>query len=290
MIAGEPSQTALHVAAARAAHRRFDPPPHLLEDPHAESLLGDRAEALIQSYADGGSWLLTENRLSIPLRARYVEDRLAAAYRNGVRQLVVLGAGLDSYPFRTPTGHSELRIYEVDHPSTQQWKTTRIRELAWTIPESLDFIACDFEQTSVPEALRGSSFDADRPTIVSWMGVTYYLTPETTCRTLTDLHGILAPGSEVVFDYQFPYEDLSERYRGVSEAMNYYLKAVGEPQHNRYRREALAAVIRKAGYDEVLLESRTAIHERYYTPLGTRIPMSERFGLAVAKRGSHAIR
>ena len=118
MIEGEPSQTALHVAAARAAHLRFDPAPHLLEDPHAEPLLGERAEALIESYANGGSWLLIENRIAIPLRARYVEDRLDAAYRNGVRQLVVLGAGLDSYAFRTPTEQPELRVFEIDHPST----------------------------------------------------------------------------------------------------------------------------------------------------------------------------
>ena len=95
MQGAEPSQTALHVAAARAAHRRYDPPPRILEDDRAEALLGDRAEELIRSYADDGSWVLVENRLAIPLRARYAEDRLAAAYRDGVRQLVVLGAGLD---------------------------------------------------------------------------------------------------------------------------------------------------------------------------------------------------
>ena len=71
MIEGEPSQTALHVAAARAAHLRYDPEPHLLVDTPAAELLGERAEALMPSYADGGSFVLVENRLAIPLRARF---------------------------------------------------------------------------------------------------------------------------------------------------------------------------------------------------------------------------
>src|SRR5262245_10505374 len=105
----------MQVAACRAAHLRFDPPPHLLEDRCAEPLLGDDAEALIGLYADGGHWILRENRIFLPLRGRYAEDVVADAYRAGVRQLVVLGAGLDSFGLRRPASLSELRVIEVDH-------------------------------------------------------------------------------------------------------------------------------------------------------------------------------
>ena len=284
MMEGQPSQTALHVAAARAAHLRFDPPPHLLEDAVAERLLGEDGAPLIQSYGDDGSWLLVENRLAIPLRARYVEDRLAAAYRTGVRQLLILGAGLDSYAFRMPPEQTDLRVYEVDHPSTQGWKIARIAELGWEVPASLTFVACDFERQTVSEVLRDSAFDADQPAIASWMGVVYYLTPQTALRALRDLRGLLACGSEVVFDYQYPLEDLPERYRGVPEVLNRYLDSVGEPQHNRYRPHELESVILEAGFEAALLEARDAIHDRYYRPLDSPIPMSGRFGLAIARR------
>ncbi len=167
MIEGEPSKTALHVAAARAAHLRLDPAPHILEDHCAEPLLGDELAAMLPLYADDGFWLLVENRLFVPLRARYAEDRLAEAYTEGVRQLVVLGAGLDSYAFRRPANQAELRIYEVDHPGMQRWKTDRIAALGWTVPESLHFVPCDFERTSVSVALRNSSFSSGQPSAVS---------------------------------------------------------------------------------------------------------------------------
>ena len=284
MIEGQPSQTALHVAAARAAHLRFDPAPHILVDDFAQGLLGEHAEELISSYADDGYFLLMENRLAIPLRARYAEDRLAAAYRAGVRQLVVLGAGLDSYALRRPSSQSELSVFEVDHPSTQGWKTARMVALGWEVPDFLTFVPCDFEKSSVSEVLRGTCFEAGEPAIVSWLGVVYYLEPATARRALADLHGVLASGSQVIFDYQFPLDDLPERYRDLPKRMNAYLEHVGEPQYTRYRPDALREVILAAGYAEAVLEERDDIYARYYAPLRSRIPMSGRFGLAAAVR------
>lgn len=285
MITGEPSQTALHVAGSRAAHLRYDPPPHLLEDTLAEALLGPLAEELIASYSDDrASWLLRENRLFIPFRARYAEDRLADAFRAGVRQLVVLGAGLDSYAFRRPEDQAALRVYEVDHPDTQAWKSARIAELGWALPAGFHFVPCDFEKTSASRALRDSGFETDEPALVTWLGVTYYLEPETTRSALVDLRDVLAPGSEVVLDYMFPLEDLPERYEKLRQRMVEYLKGVGEPQSNRYRTAALREMILKTGFADVHVEEPDAIRKRYFTPLDTAIPMSERFGIAVAKR------
>jgi len=285
MQGAQPSQTAMQVAAARAAHRRYDPPPHILEDDRAEGLLGDAAVELIPRYSDENAPLVSlENRLFIPLRARYAEDRLAEAYRAGVRQLVVLGAGLDSYAFRKPAEQSALCVYEVDHPSTQGWKTDRIAALGWEIPEALHFVPCDFESTRVSEALQATSFDTSAPSVVTWMGVTYYLEPETAFRALVDLHEILAPQSEVVLDYQYPFEDLPPRYDGLREAMKTYLSDVGEPQMNRYRREALRKVILEAGYREALFPEAEDLYERYFAPLDTQITMSGRLALAVACR------
>ena len=279
-----PSQTALHVAAAREAHRRFDGAA-FLDDPQALDLLGPDGESLVATYGDeGGSWLLHENRLFIPFRARYVEDRLDAAHARGARQLVILGAGLDSYAFRRPAHHGDVQVFEVDHPNTQRWKIERIEALGWDTPDTLCFVPCDFETTAISEALRKTHFDTEQPAIVSWMGVTYYLEAETTASALRDLHSVLAPGSEVVFDYQFPFEDFPERYQALRESMASYLRGVGEPHVNRYRPDALREVILGAGYPDAVLEDPAAIRQRYFAPLDTNIAMSERFGIAAALR------
>ncbi|MBW2243157.1 MAG: class I SAM-dependent methyltransferase [Deltaproteobacteria bacterium] len=282
MIEGEPSHTAIYVAAMRAAHLRFDPPPHLLDDELAAALLGAEHEPLIESVADGAHWVLLENRLFVPLRARWVEDRLRAAYRAGVRQYVILGAGLDSFSFRQPAELGELQIFEVDHPNTQQWKRDRIRSLGWSVPHNVTFTECDFERTSISDALKRASFHSDEPALVSWMGVIYYLARPSARQALAALNSTLTAGSEVVLDYLVPYEDLSPRYLALTETSGQYLKRVGEPHVNKLRPAELEKDILEAGFSGAILESRGDIFERYLATRASEIPLSERFGLAVA--------
>lgn len=295
MREGEVSRTALHVAAARAAHLRYDPPPHLLGDVFAERLLGAAADELVASYADdasgaGGSadaagarWLLLENRLFIPFRARFGEDVIAEACARGVAQVVVLGAGLDSFALRHPAALGALAVFEVDHPATQAWKRARLAELGASEPDGLRFVACDFERTAVSDALRAAGLRTDAPAVVTWMGVVYYLSRETVASALADLRSVLAPGSAVALDYQLPVGSLSQRYRDVFASVASYLRDTGEPQVNRYRPDEMRAAILAAGFASAELPTRAELYARYFAPLRSRIPMSERFGLAVAR-------
>jgi methyltransferase (TIGR00027 family) len=228
--------------------------------------------------------MLQENRLFLPFRARYAEDRVAEAYRAGVRQLVVLGAGLDSFGLRRPAALSELRVIEVDHPATQRWKKQRLAELGVVRPDFLSFVECDFETTSVSAALRGTAFDADAPAVVSWMGVVYYLDRETVRRALAELARLLAPGSALVLDYQLPLDALPQRYRDVHEQASARLAQEGEPQVNRYRPEEIRAELLATGFARAELPTRAELDRRYFAPLASPIPIAERFGIAVGWR------
>lgn len=283
MIEGRPSETAIQVAAAREAHRRYDEGPPLLDDVHAAALLDASGRALVETYGDDAPWILRENRLFLPLRARFVEDRLAEAYACGVRQYVILGAGLDSYAWRQPSGQDALRIYEVDHPSTQQWKVDRLAGLGWPLPSNARMVACDFEATTASEALSGTDFDPSQPAIVSWMGVVYYLERETAAAALRDLAAILAPGSELVFDAMLPWEAMPERYHAIREQMVAWLKGAGEPQKNRYLPAELVEAARAAGFGETEVVDVPTLYARYADGAPTA-PLTERFFLAIAKR------
>jgi methyltransferase (TIGR00027 family) len=282
MIAGKPSYTAIHVAATRAAHNRFDKAPHLLEDQPALSLLGEDHQDLIDGSGDDAHWVLLENRLFIPLRARWVEDRLARAYESGLRQYIILGAGLDSFAFRQPDEFGDLSIIEIDHPNTQRWKRERIEALRWKIPANLSFTECDFEQTSMIDALNHSGFDANQPAFISWMGVTYYLERNVTQAALRDLDAVLAPRSEVAFDYLRPYGDLAERYVELEKLSGQYLKKKGEPHVNKLHAADVGADVLAAGFTSVVLETEETLREQYGDDLAGPIPLSERFGLAAA--------
>jgi len=116
------SQTALTAAAARAAHLIVDQPPWIFTDTLAMALLGDQGPDLVQYHrAHGTHVVLTGARAQVTCRSRYAEDALAAAVGRGVTQYLILGAGLDSFSYRSDLARM-VRVFEVDHPDSQESK------------------------------------------------------------------------------------------------------------------------------------------------------------------------
>lgn len=135
-------------------------------------------------------------------RARYTEDALEEAVRQGVKQYVILGAGMDTFAFRRPEMMDCLEVFEVDHPATQNFKLLRLVELEWEHPEHLHFIPIDFTKENLATALtRSSAYDPNVKSFFSWLGVTMYLTREEIFATLRSITNIAPPGSAVIFDY-----------------------------------------------------------------------------------------
>src|SRR5690348_16668768 len=118
MQTGSPSRTALSAAAHRAAHQVLEAGT-IFHDPLAVRILGEHAERVAEHARSQPQ--RRAMRLFIAARTRFTEDALAHAVANGVAQLVVLGAGLDTFAYRNPFG-DRLRVFEIDHPNTQQWK------------------------------------------------------------------------------------------------------------------------------------------------------------------------
>src|SRR5262249_45863392 len=107
-------------------------------------------------------------RAGFALRARYAEDCLAEGVQNGVRQYVILGAGLDTFAYRQPSWARSLRIYEIDHPITQQWKRDRLKAADITVPRNVRFVPIDFERSLLADALGSTDFAFGVRTLCSW--------------------------------------------------------------------------------------------------------------------------
>jgi methyltransferase (TIGR00027 family) len=201
MEAREPSKTARGAAVLRAAHQLIDEPP-LFADPLAVRILDglpDSPVGVAREHFDGDG--LQRLRASVALRSRYAEDSLEQAMARGVRQYVVLGAGLDTFAYRNPYAADGLRVFEVDHPATQQWKRERLQQVGIPIPDSLTFVAIDFERETLGAALERARFDRAAPAFLSWLGVTVYLTRAAVMDSLRFVASTLAAGSEIVFSY-----------------------------------------------------------------------------------------
>lgn len=164
-------------------------------------------------------------RWFIAARSRFAEERAIAAVEGGVCQVVVLGAGLDTfgYRWRPPSG---VRIFEVDHPITQTWKRQRLADIAVQEPESLTYVSVDLEKSDLAPVLRAAGLDLNERSVVLWLGVLPYLTIETVAATLTALASLGAV--DVVFDYGEPVEqrDAARQEYAVRAAS---VAALGEP-------------------------------------------------------------
>ena len=240
MSAGEPSATARGAALLRALHQVIDYP-RILDDPFAVPIVGPDAAGL-QAVADRGSPAL---RAHVAMRSRYAEDRLALALHRGVRQYVVLGAGLDTFAWRNPYARGGLRVFEVDHPATQSWKQARLQSAE--PPHGLHLVPVDFERQALREQLLHHGFRFDRPAFFSMLGVVIYLTEEAVMNTMR-LVASCAPGSEVVFSFSLPHSHLSEaelRRRQFSMAQ---VAKLGEPWLTFFDPDELTEKMRATGF------------------------------------------
>jgi len=263
--------TALGATAMRARHLIVDGEPKILNDRFAKLLLG-LEDQVIRALTAGGADDPTIASAWV-LRSRYAEDRLAAALTRGATQYVLLGAGLDSYALREAEAKSELLIFEVDDPSLQQWKRDRIGELNISLPKSVRFAPCDFETTSIRDSLETVGFDRGSPTVVSWLGVTQYLTPAAISETL-GWAATLASGSEIVLTYVLPGP--------TAEKQKAMLAARGMRFETFFTPDAIGDLLAQAGLKDIYHLTPERAQAQYFAGRsdGLVAPESERLVVA----------
>ena len=243
---GQPSRTALAAAVQRAAHQTLDGG-NIFKDPVARVVLGREADALIDVVAADPAQ--RQMRIFLAARSRFAEDCLEAAVSRGVRQLVVLGAGLDTFSLRNPHAALGLKIFEVDHPATQAWKRARLLEADFAVPATVRFVPVDFASQSLAEELNAAGFQAARPAFFCWLGVVPYLRREAISAILRTIAGL--PGSEVVFDYSEPLENYSLARRANVAAVAARTAAIGEPWLSYFDPAEIAKNLREQGFSEL---------------------------------------
>ncbi|MBI5584887.1 MAG: class I SAM-dependent methyltransferase [Deltaproteobacteria bacterium] len=261
MEAGSPSLTAQGAAILRAAHQLLDRPP-ILDDPIALRIIGAEDEAALRSNPqrfDRSRSL----RAFLALRSRYAEDGLAGAIARGVRQYVILGAGLDTFPYRNPYQSTGLRVFEVDHPATQAWKRRRLQEAGIVTPDSLTFAPVDFEKQTLTEGLSRAGFQTGQPAFFSWLGVVIYLTRPAVINTL-EFVAALPAGSGIVFDYSPPTGLMDEDQRSGHERLGRQVAAQGEPWLTYFVPASLAETLRRLGIKRLEDLGPEEAEQRYF--------------------------
>lgn len=258
-----PSGTALSAALLRAAHLLFDEEPKVFVDELAMPLCGfhdvsalrttltalqDEAERIVGTAHAAAA--LRAVRTAVLVRSRYTEEVVEASLHDGISQYVVLGAGLDSFAYRRRDLADRLRVFEVDHPATQQWKRARLQAMSIPLPSHLTFLPIDFERQALMDALQEGGYQHDERAVFSCLGVSQYLRAEAIQETLAQLASA-APGSRIIFGYLVPETLLDEDNCRVRALLNTLTAARGEPILTEFTPAGLRAQLEAMGFTEV---------------------------------------
>ncbi|MBV9770078.1 MAG: class I SAM-dependent methyltransferase [Bryobacterales bacterium] len=262
MQKGEASRTALRVAARRAAHQVLDHP-RVFEDPLAMAIAGLQNPGEFRAASQVQSRVSRALRAFIAVRSRYAEDQLATAFERGVRQYVVLGAGLDTFAYRNTFGSAGLRVFEVDHPATQEWKRVRLREASIAVPKNMIFAAVDFERQSLEDGLLQAGFQKQEPAFFSWLGVTPYLSRAAFDATIGFV-ATMPSASAIVFDFAVERSLLSPPQQVALDALAERVARAGEPFQLFFNPAELGISLGRLGFGRLEDLNCEDINARYF--------------------------
>lgn len=277
------SLTSLVSAFGRAYHSKNDSP-KIFDDFIATNLISKEEFSTIsinmidgiqffnkdieQRFKDDSKEILkwiTQVQLSpTPLaRAAFCEKVLLHEIKLGVKQYVILGAGLDTFSFRHPELNSSIEIFEVDHPATQAFKKKRLSAARLEIPHNLHLISMDFTKEFTYQNLINEGFKNTK-TFFSLLGVSYYLTKEENSSLIENLFAKVPIGSSIVLDYA---DETLFNVNGKSNRVSNMIKmasASGEPMKSCFSYNEIENMLDKAGlliYEHL---SPSEIDETYF--------------------------
>lgn len=267
MEKNESSLTSLISAFGRAYHNKYDTP-KIFDDYIAKDLITQKEFEDIRKNMIQGihffnheiaikfqdqpdkilKWITQVQLSPTPLaRAAYCEKVLFHEMVLGVEQYVILGAGLDTFCFRNPELDTKLEIFEVDHPSTQDFKRNRLAKSNYQIPDNLHFVPMDFTKDIILQNLIDEGFQLNKKTFYSLLGVSYYLTKEEISNLVKELFAEIPLGSSIVFDYA---DDKLFEEKGVSNRVQNMVQmasASGEPMKSCFTYDEIEKLLEDAG-------------------------------------------
>jgi methyltransferase (TIGR00027 family) len=210
---GLPSKTSVLAGSLRAIGAKNPDPEFRNPDDLAIRFVGAKERALLTDFPSDAldldyraalERLSSQDRGSVTTmfaRTKVMDTALDAALRDGIRQIVILGAGLDSRGYRFRERLSGVSFLEVDYGPTQEHKKQRVRSVLGSLPREVRYVPMDFTKDDLLRQLRRGGYSERTPSLYIWEGVTVYLPEAAIVSTLRFIGAHSAAGSRVAFDY-----------------------------------------------------------------------------------------
>jgi methyltransferase (TIGR00027 family) len=201
----------------------------------------------------------------LAIRTRYIDDYLQSCLDDGLEQLVILGAGYDSRAYRFRGLKGQVKVFEVDHPATQQVKVARLQKILGALPEHVVFVPLDFTWESLEARLMESGYDPALKTLFIWEGVTQYLDARSVDDTLDLVAGRSGSGSSVIFDYMYTSALDGTRRRGEVASMRHSARVTGEQLRFGFEQGTVEGLLGRHGFYRIVDADSQALGQKYLT-------------------------
>ena len=203
----DPRKMALQIAGLRAAESLLPPSDRVFYDPFAVEFFDARAREQLQTAEQARGQIASYNQMmpgvngAIVSRIRFIDEAVSQCLSSGFRQMVVMGAGYDTRAYRIPGVGEKFKVFEVDHPLTQEIKTQTIANLFDGIPDHVVHVPVVFGQDRLDDALLRSGFQTGVKTLFIAEGLLMYIPPPAVDGLLALITSVSAPDSLFVADY-----------------------------------------------------------------------------------------
>jgi len=285
MKRNQSSVSAQGIAVVRAIESAKPEGERIVYDPYARQMVPGWMYNLVKFFYDLGYGDKRGPGVMefLIARDRYIDDFLQQCLDEGIKQLVILGAGLDSRPYRFPQLKSGVKIFEVDHPASQATKLGKLNQIFSTVPDHVTFVPIDFTEQDLAERLSAYGYDPTFKTLFIWQGVTQYLNPAAVDSTLAFVAQYSGPGSKIIFDYMYTSLLGGAADHGEIRNMRRYRKFSGEDLTFGIPEGQITAYLEARGFTHVVDADHQLLTQKYFQPPKK---VASGYAIAVATVGS----
>jgi methyltransferase (TIGR00027 family) len=284
MRKNQTSLTAIGIAVARAVESEKPDGERICYDPYARRLVPAWMFHAFGLFIRSGYTEIRGPGVNgfLVARDRYIDDVLKQALEEGLRQLVILGAGYDSRAYRFDLA-GRVRTFEVDHPATQTHKLAKLRAIFGKVPAHVTYVPVDFNTQTLEECLLAAGYDPGLKTLLIWQGVSMYITAEAVDATLNFVLRHAAPGSAIVFDYI--YRSVLEGVQQHAEVSNMrrYRFMTGEGLIFGIPEGGAESFLKERGFRQVLDMDAAGLKKTYFTGKNAARNVAGGYGIVTAR-------
>lgn len=200
------SITAEYITIHRAAEAMLSEEERVCYDPLAKYFLSSKTVNLYKkpTLRKIARWFMNLKypgvNGAIVARVRFIDDYLMSCLDDGLEQLVILGAGYDTRAYRCDGLSEKVRVFEVDHPATQELKVEKLKPVFPNPPDHVAYVPLNFDKERLDEKLTEAGYDKTKKTLFTLEGLIMYMSPETVDEILSFISDNSGNYSSVIFD------------------------------------------------------------------------------------------